>query len=157
MKGLVATIELLDEGGTVPFIARYRKEATGNLDEVQIRSIEEKLAYFRELQDRRATILASIEEQGKLTADDYGRDHHPRAWTIWLAGGGIKPGITIGETDDYGYNITADPVHVHDLNATILRCLGIDHRRLTYKYQGRNFRLTDTAGRVVQKALTFEA
>ena len=69
MKGLVASVELLDEGGTVPFIARYRKEATGNLDEVQIRSIAEKLAYFRELQDRRATILASIEEQGKLTAE----------------------------------------------------------------------------------------
>jgi hypothetical protein len=99
----------------------------------------------------------TVYSQGKLTADDYGRDHHPRAFTIWLAGGGIKPGITIGETDDYGYNITQDPVHVHDLNATILRCLGIDHKRLTYKYQGRNFRLTDTAGRVVQKALTFEA
>jgi hypothetical protein len=99
----------------------------------------------------------TVYSQGKLTADDYGRDHHPRAWTIWLAGGGIKPGITIGETDEYGYNIVQDPVHVHDLNATILRCLGIDHRRLTYKYQGRNFRLTDTAGRVVQKALTFEA
>jgi uncharacterized protein len=67
MKGLIATIELLDEGGTVPFIARYRKEATGNLDEVQIRAIEEKLLYFRELQDRKATILASIQEQGKLT------------------------------------------------------------------------------------------
>src|ERR1051326_6063298 len=74
-----------------------------------------------------------------------------------MAGGGIKPGITIGETDDYGYNITEGPVHVHDLNATILRCLGIDHRRLTYKYQGRNFRLTDTAGRAVQKVLTFAA
>ena len=74
-----------------------------------------------------------------------------------MAGGGIKPGITLGETDDYGYNITQDPVHVHDLNATILRCLGIDHTRLTYKYQGRQFRLTDTAGHVVQKALTFDA
>ena len=95
--------------------------------------------------------------QGKLTADDYGRDHHPRAFTIWMAGGGIKPGITLGETDDYGYNITADPVHVHDLNATILRCLGIDHARLTYKYQGRNFRLTDTGGRVFRKALAFDA
>ena len=91
----------------------------------------------------------TVYSQGKLTADDYGRDHHPRAFTIWMAGGGVKPGITLGETDDYGYNITADPVHVHDLNATILRCLGIDHTRLTYKYQGRNFRLTDTAGRVV--------
>jgi hypothetical protein len=81
----------------------------------------------------------------------------PMLPAVWMAGGGIKPGITIGETDDYGYNITQDPVHVHDLNATILRCLGIDHKRLTYKYQGRNFRLTDTAGRVVQKALTFDA
>ena len=99
----------------------------------------------------------TVYSQGKLTADDYGRDHHPRAFTIWMAGGGIKPGITLGETDDYGYNITQDPVHIHDLNATILRCLGIDHKRLTYKYQGRQFRLTDTAGRVVQKALTFDA
>src|SRR5438128_637969 len=99
----------------------------------------------------------TVYSQGKLTADDYGRDHHPRAWTIWMAGGGIKPGITIGETDDYGYNITEDPVHVHDLNARILRCLGIDHKRLTDKYQGRNVRLTDTAGRVVQKAVSFDA
>ena len=99
----------------------------------------------------------TVYSQGKLTADDYGRDHHPRAFTIWMAGGGVKPGITLGETDDYGYNITQDPVHIHDLNATILRCLGIDHTRLTYKYQGRKFRLTDTAGRVVQKALGFNA
>ena len=99
----------------------------------------------------------TVYSQGKLTADDYGRDHHPRCFTIWMAGGGIKPGITLGETDDYGYNITQDPVHIHDLNATILQCLGIDHTRLTYKYQGRHFRLTDTAGRVVQKALTFDA
>ncbi len=74
-----------------------------------------------------------------------------------MAGGGIKPGITIGATDDYGYNIAQDPVHIHDLNATILRCLGIDHTRLTYKYQGRHFRLTDVEGHVVQKALTFDA
>jgi len=99
----------------------------------------------------------TVYSQGKLTADDYGRDHHPRAFTIWMAGGGVKPGISLGETDDYGYNITADPVHVHDLNATVLRCLGIDHTRLTYKYSGRNFRLTDTGGRVFQKALNFNA
>jgi uncharacterized protein DUF1501 len=98
----------------------------------------------------------TVYSQGRLTADDYGRDHHPRAFTIWMAGGGVKSGITLGETDDYGYNITQDPVHIHDLNATILRCLGVDHRRLTYKYQGRQFRLTDTAGRVVQKALAFD-
>jgi hypothetical protein len=91
--------------------------------------------------------------QGKLTADDYGRDHHPRCFTIWMAGGGAKPGITHGETDDYCYNITRDPVHVHDLNATTLRCLGIDHTKLTFKFQGRHFRLTDVAGKVVDPIL----
>ena len=85
--------------------------------------------------------------QGTLTADDYGRDHHPRCFTIWLAGGGIKPGITYGETDDFCYNIAEDPVHVHDLHATILHCLGIDHTRLTYRFQGRDYRLTDVHGR----------
>jgi hypothetical protein len=91
--------------------------------------------------------------QGRLTPTDYGRDHHPRCFTIWLAGGGIKPGLTIGETDDYGYNVTQDPVHVHDLQATILHCLGIDHKRLTYKFQGRHFRLTDVHGNIVRQIL----
>ena len=91
--------------------------------------------------------------QGKLTADDYGRDHHPRCFTVWLAGGGVKPGITYGETDDYCYNITKDPVHVHDLHATILHCLGIDHTQLTFKYQGRHFRLTDVHGAVKKEIL----
>jgi hypothetical protein len=94
--------------------------------------------------------------QGKLTPQDYGRDHHPRCFTIWMAGGGIKGGQSIGETDDYSYNIARDPVHVHDLNATILQCLGIDHTRLTYKYQGRHFRLTDVHGTVVKQALIEE-
>ena len=91
--------------------------------------------------------------QGRLTADEYGRDHHPRCFTVWMAGGGLRPGVVLGETDDYGYNITADPVHVHDLQATILHCLGIDHTRLTYQYQGRHFRLTDVHGNVVRKVL----
>jgi hypothetical protein len=91
--------------------------------------------------------------QGTLTARDYGRDHHPRCFTIWMAGGGIKPGTTLGATDDYGYNIIQDPVHVHDLHATILHCLGIDHTKLTYKYQGRHHRLTDVHGTVVKAIL----
>jgi len=91
--------------------------------------------------------------QGHLTEDDYGRDHHPRCFTIWLAGGGIKPGTGLGETDDYSYNVTKDPVHVHDLHATLLHCLGIDHTKLTFKYQGRHFRLTDVHGEVVSKIL----
>jgi len=91
--------------------------------------------------------------QGRLTATDYGRDHHGRCFTIWMAGGGIKPGVTLGASDDYGYNITQDPVHMHDLQATILHCLGIDHTKLTFQFQGRHFRLTDVAGKVVNPVL----
>jgi len=91
--------------------------------------------------------------QGAKKPDNYGRDHHPRCFTVWLAGGGIKPGLTYGATDDLSYNITADPVHVHDLNATILHCLGVNHLKLIYKFQGRDFRLTDVAGNVVKKIL----
>ena len=83
----------------------------------------------------------------------WGRDHHPYAFTVWMAGGGIKPGITYGETDDYCYNIARDPVHVHDFQATALHCLGIDHTRLVYRFQGRDFRLTDVHGKVVQGLL----
>jgi Protein of unknown function (DUF1501) len=91
--------------------------------------------------------------QGKLTADDYGRDHHPRCFAIWLAGGGVKPGTVYGATDDFGYNIVSDGVHVHDFHATLLYLLGIDHERLTYFYQGRRFRLTDVSGTVVKSLL----
>ncbi|HKD06706.1 MAG TPA: DUF1501 domain-containing protein [Bryobacteraceae bacterium] len=87
--------------------------------------------------------------QGKLMETNYGRDHHPRCFSVWMAGGGIKPGITYGETDDFSYNVVSNPVPVHDIQATVLRCLGIDHKRLTYKFQGRDFRLTDVAGQVV--------
>ncbi|MEM7260391.1 MAG: DUF1501 domain-containing protein [Planctomycetota bacterium] len=92
--------------------------------------------------------------QGRLTKDNYGRDHHPRCFSVWLAGGGVRPGIVYGETDEFSYNITENPVHIHDLNATILHNLGIDHTKLTYKYQGRDFRLTDVHGSVVHDILT---
>ena len=91
--------------------------------------------------------------QGKLSETNYGRDHHPRCFTMWMAGGGIKPGITHGRTDDYCYNVVEDPVHVYDLQATALHCLGVDHKRLTFKYQGRHFRLTDVHGEVVEPLL----
>jgi hypothetical protein len=91
--------------------------------------------------------------QGTLTAEDYGRDHHPRCFTVFLAGGGIKPGVTHGETDDFCYNINRDPVHVHDLHATMLHCLGIEHTRLTFLFQGRHHRLTDVHGNVVKEIL----
>ncbi|MCB9871133.1 MAG: DUF1501 domain-containing protein [Planctomycetes bacterium] len=91
--------------------------------------------------------------QGKLTARDYGRDHHPRCFSVWLAGGGVRAGLVHGQTDELGYNIVADPVHVHDLQATILHLLGIDHERLTFKHEGRRYRLTDVGGRVVRALL----
>ncbi|HLX64331.1 MAG TPA: DUF1501 domain-containing protein [Planctomycetota bacterium] len=93
----------------------------------------------------------TVYSQGKLTKDDYGRDHHPRNFCMWLAGGGVKPGISFGETDDFSYNVTQDPVHVNDLNATILHCLGIDHERFTYKFQGLDARLTGVEGAKIVK------
>jgi hypothetical protein len=95
----------------------------------------------------------TVYSQGTLTADNYGRDHHPRCFSVWMAGGGVKGGVTYGETDDFSYNITKNPVDVHDLHATILNCLGVDHTRLTFKFQGRHFRLTDVSGNVVKGVL----
>jgi hypothetical protein len=95
----------------------------------------------------------TVYSQGTLTKDNYGRDHHPRNFTMWLAGGGIKAGQVYGETDDFSYNVTEKPVHVHDLNATILHCLGINHEKLTYRFQGRDFRLTDVHGKIVTDLL----
>jgi hypothetical protein len=83
-----------------------------------------------------------------------GRDHHPQTFTMWFAGGGIKPGVTIGASDELGFNAVEDPVHIHDVQATILHLLGLDHERLTYRYAGRDFRLTDIAGRVVHEILS---
>ncbi|WKN45612.1 DUF1501 domain-containing protein [Tunicatimonas pelagia] len=91
--------------------------------------------------------------QGQLTANNYGRDHHPRCFTVWMAGGGTKPGITYGETDEFSYNIVKDPVHVHDFQATLLHLLGVDHERLTFKHQGRRYRLTDVHGHIVKGVL----
>ena len=96
----------------------------------------------------------TIYSQGGVSATDYGRDHHPRCFTILMAGAGIRGGLTWGETDDYCYNIVRDPVHVHDLNATILHLMGVDHTRLTYRYQGRDFRLTDIHGELVTGILS---
>ncbi|MEI6713317.1 MAG: DUF1501 domain-containing protein [Verrucomicrobiota bacterium] len=95
----------------------------------------------------------TVYSQGVLTKDNYGRDHHPRCFTVWMAGGGVKPGLVFGETDDFSYNIVKDPVHVHDLNATAMHLLGIDHTRLTYRHQGRDFRLTDIHGELVKGIL----
>ncbi|MBV8820905.1 MAG: DUF1501 domain-containing protein, partial [Acidobacteriaceae bacterium] len=95
----------------------------------------------------------TVYSQGTLTKENYGRDHHPRCFTVWMAGGGVKHGMTHGETDDYSYNVVRDPQDVHDLHATLLQCLGVDHKRLTYKFQGRHFRLTDVKGNVIKQVL----
>jgi uncharacterized protein (DUF1501 family) len=95
----------------------------------------------------------TVYSQGVLTENNYGRDHHGRCFSLWMAGGGVKPGLTYGETDDYCYNIVRDPVHIHDFNATVLHLLGIDHTRLTFRFQGRDFRLTDVHGDVVHDLL----
>ncbi len=95
----------------------------------------------------------TVYSQGTLTADNYGRDHHPRCFTMLLAGAGVKKGMTLGATDEFNYNITENPVHVHDLNATIMHLMGVDHTRLTYRYQGRDFRLTDIHGELINPIL----
>ncbi|MCA9442416.1 MAG: DUF1501 domain-containing protein, partial [Candidatus Omnitrophica bacterium] len=95
----------------------------------------------------------TIYSQGALSADNYGRDHHGRCFTMWMAGGGVKPGFSLGETDDFSYNIIKDPVHIHDFNTTILHLIGIDHEKLTFRYQGRDFRLTDVHGNLVEQVL----
>jgi arylsulfatase A-like enzyme len=95
----------------------------------------------------------TVYSQGTLTNENYGRDHHPRCFSLWLAGGGIKPGISYGKTDDYSYNIVENPVEVHDLHATMLHLLGIDHEKLIYRHQGRDYRLTDVFGKVVKPLL----
>jgi hypothetical protein len=91
--------------------------------------------------------------QGEIKADTFGRDHHPRCFTIWMAGGGVKRGYVHGETDDFGYNIVRDPVHVHDFHATLMHLLGVDHKKLIYRHEGRDYRLTDVAGNIVKPLL----
>jgi arylsulfatase A-like enzyme len=91
--------------------------------------------------------------QGKLTGETYGRDHHPRCFTVWMAGAGVNRGFIYGKTDEFGYNIIENPAHVHDFQATMLHLLGIDHERLTFKHQGRRYRLTDVHGKVVKPLL----
>ena len=96
----------------------------------------------------------TVYSQGKLEKENYGRDHHGRCYSVWMAGGGVKPGMSYGTTDDFCYNVVENPVHIHDLNATILHCMGINHEKLTYRFQGRDFRLTDIHGEVVKPILT---
>ena len=99
------------------------------------------------------SLVARIIAKEKIQPN-FGRDHHPRCFSIWMAGGGVKPGLVYGETDDLGYNVASDGLHIHDFHATLMHLLGIDHERLTYKFQGRRYRLTDVHGHVVKGILS---
>lgn len=142
-----------DQHGTLPRNIKKQAEDTDQPSAALIQDLKARGMLDDTLVIWGGEFGRTVYSQGRLAVDDYGRDHHPRCFTIWMAGGGIKPGVTVGETDDFSYNIVRDPVHVHDLNATILHCLGIDHTRLTFKFQGRYYRLTDVHGNVVKQIL----
>ena len=157
-----------DQHGNLPAAIRGQAKDTDQPSAALIRDLKQRGMLDETLVVWGGEFGRTSYSQGKLTPKDYGRDHHPRCFTIWLAGGGIKPGISYGRTDDYGYNIAdvdGNPlrpekskfvpgaVHVHDLQATILHCLGVDHERLVYSFQGRRFRLTDVHGHVVKEIL----
>jgi hypothetical protein len=142
-----------DQHAKLPEQIRLQCQATDQPSAALIQDLEERGLLDETLVVWGGEFGRTVYCQGKLTETDYGRDHHPRCFTIWMAGGGVKPGLTYGATDDFSYNITENPVHVHDLHATILHCLGIDHTKLTYKFQGRHFRLTDVHGKVVREIL----
>ncbi len=143
-----------DQHNTLPKDIRKQAQATDRPCAALIRDLESRGLLDDTLVVWGGEFGRTVYCQGRLTDADYGRDHHPRCFTMWLAGGGVKPGTTFGETDDYSYNVVKDPVHVHDLQATILHLMGVDHTRLTFKYQGRDFRLTDVHGNVVRQVLS---
>jgi hypothetical protein len=143
-----------DQHVKLPEQIQYQCQATDRASAALIQDLKQRGLFDDTLVVWGGEFGRTVYCQGKLTETDYGRDHHPRCFTIWMAGGGIKPGTTYGATDDFSYNVSENPVHVHDLHATILHCLGIDHKRLTFKFQGRHYRLTDVHGNVVREVLT---
>ncbi len=142
-----------DQHGTLPKDIKGRAEETDQAAAALVTDLKQRGLLDDTLVVWGGEFGRTVYCQGRLTPRDYGRDHHPRCFTVWLAGGGVKPGMSIGLTDDYSYNVVEDPVHVHDLQATILHAMGVDHTKLTYKHQGRAFRLTDVYGEVVRAAL----
>ncbi len=142
-----------DQHGNLPKQLRAQARDTDQASAALIRDLKQRGMLDETLIVWGGEFGRTVYSQGGLTKENYGRDHHPSCMSIWLAGGGIKGGLSYGETDDYSVNAVVDRVHVHDLQATILHLMGIDHERLTYKYQGRHFRLTDVHGNVVQPIL----
>jgi hypothetical protein len=142
-----------DQHGDLPKQIRSQCKDTDQPSAALIKDLEQRGLLDETLVIWGGEFGRTVYSQGALTKDNYGRDHHGRCFSLWMAGGGIKQGQVIGATDDYCYNVVEDPVHIHDFQATVLHCLGIDHTKLTYRYQGRDYRLTDVHGEVVQKAL----
>jgi hypothetical protein len=142
-----------DQHGNLPPMIKSQCKDTDQPSAALVRDLKDRGLLDETLVIWGGEFGRTVYSQGTLTKTDYGRDHHGRCFTMWMAGGGIKGGITYGETDDFAYNIVKDPVPIFDMNATILKQLGIDHTRLTYRFQGRDFRLTDVEGNVVEKIL----
>ncbi len=143
-----------DHHGGLPNALRGQCKDTDQATAALIRDLKQRGLFEDTLIVWGGEFGRTIYSQGTLTADNYGRDHHPRCFTTLLAGAGVKKGLTYGTTDDYCYNIVENPVHVHDLNATILHLMGVNHEKLTFRFQGRDFRLTDVAGKVVTGVLS---
>jgi len=143
-----------DQHGNLPRDLRLQCEQTDQPSAALIQDLKNRGLLDETLVVWSGEFGRTVYSQGTLTATDYGRDHHPRCFSLWMAGGGIKGGITHGETDDFSYNIASDPVEVHDIHATMLHCLGVEHTKLTYRFQGRHYRLTDVHGQVVRALLS---
>ncbi|MSR47789.1 MAG: DUF1501 domain-containing protein [Planctomycetes bacterium] len=142
-----------DQHGNLPGEMRLQAKAVDQPIAALIEDLEQRGLLEETLILWAGEFGRTVYSQGTLTRSDYGRDHHPRCFTLWMAGGGVKPGISWGKTDDYSYNIVENPVDVNDLHATMLHLLGLDHERLTWRHQGRDFRLTDVAGKVLSPLL----
>lgn len=142
-----------DQHGNLPRDIRLQCEQTDQASAALVQDLKQRGMLNDTLVVWGGEFGRTVYSQGTLTQDNYGRDHHPRCFSMWIAGGGIRGGTKYGETDDFSYNVVADGVDVHDLHATILHCLGIDHTKLTFKFQGRHFRLTDVHGQLVRALL----
>ena len=142
-----------DQHGSMKSGIRRQAEATDQASAALVRDLKQRGLLDDTLVVWGGEFGRTVYCQGTLTESEYGRDHHPRCFSIWMAGGGIRGGQTYGSTDEFSYNITENPVDVHDLHATMLHLLGVDHTKLTFKFQGRRFRLTDVHGNVVKTLL----
>ena len=142
-----------DQHGNLPSEIRAQCQSVDQAQAALIKDLKQRGMLDETLVLWAGEFGRTVYSQGTLTRENYGRDHHPRCFSIWLAGGGVKPGISYGRTDDYSYNIVENPVEVHDLHATLLHLLGVDHKEMTYRHQGRDYRLTDVHGKIIKPIL----